>query len=130
LVRSCGVSCPFTSRTRMAPFARRTRKSGRKLPDAALEDVVQLEAEVVVLDPRMRARVAVECEGFTRLPCAVVDAEVDVGAARLAARARRPPRQHVARGADRTLAVEHEPAGDGTLGTNVPEQVLHDAAPC
>jgi hypothetical protein len=50
--------------------------------DAALEEVVDLEAQVVVLHPGGDARVVVEGEGLARLPGAVEDAEVDVRAGR------------------------------------------------
>ena len=67
-------------------------------------------------------------EGLARLPGAVEDAEADVRPCRRGAGLGGVPGQHVASGADRPLAVEHQLAFGRVLQADGVEEVLDDSA--
>jgi len=87
----------------MSPLRSRTRKS---LSDDPAIDIEHFKAEVVILGPGCHLAAVLKDESVRRLPCAVVDADVDVRLPRALARLAGIPSAHVSRRSDRVVAVE------------------------
>lgn len=103
-----GRVLPLHLKHELRALAELDQEVGPAPVDAPLPDVDHLEAQVVVLGPGDHVVVVVQREGLGRLPRAVVDAEVDVGALGVLAGLGRVPSGHVPGAAQGALTIQHQ----------------------